>query len=222
METRMLDRAPPHPLPAVHRRPASLRWWLLAALLALPGCGDTQGLLPDWLAARAEAEAAPAGPSLRIAQGGRSATAILVHEQGERRIWRTRTGVVVATDGPRVVGTAGLPTWLVATRFDAPDPMADPLALRGAPADSRRVLDFSRADRDPATMRFGVALECRTVAIPEVEDGLTLMVQENCRGEGVSRVVNRFRVDATSGVALDSEQWVGPGMAPLRLVYPVR
>ncbi len=210
-------------LPAALRRPIA-RLAMLAALPLLAGCADGgNALWPDWATLGAQqAEPVPQGPTLRIAQGSRSATAILVQEQGERRIWRTRTGVVVATDGPRIVGTAGLPTWLVATRFDGPDPMATPLALRDTPLDSRRVLDFSRADRNPETMRFGVALECRAVATPEIEEGLTIIVEERCRGEGVSGVRNRFRIDATSGVALDSEQWVGPGIPPLRLVYPAR
>jgi len=162
---------------------------------------------------------APEGRALRLTLGGRSAYAALLQELGERRLWRTASGFVVATDGPRVVATSGQREVLAATRFDGPDPLLRPAALLGHAATARRLVDLMTADRDPAGMRFGVEIECR-LAAQQTEEEAVLLVEERCRGGGAGRFTNRFWVEAESGAVLRSEQWIGPGL-PLLVLEPV-
>lgn len=91
----------------------------------------------------------PDGRTLRFSIGSRSGTALPVQEIGERRLWRHRSGLVVATDGARVVATTGLTEVLAATRFDGPDPLSNPVALLDQPAEARRLVDLMRANREP-------------------------------------------------------------------------
>lgn len=195
-------------------------------LLALTGCGTNSPLAsfrpssePDRLAiAEAEsAEAEESGEVLRLALGRRRASAVLIQQQGTRRMWRSPGGVIVATDGPRVVGTAGLPQMVMATRFDGPDPLSDPRALLLRSAEARRLVDISGAARNPASMRFGIAFDCRLRAA-ETEDGY-ILVEERCRVPGFSPVVNRFWADRETGAVGYAEQWVGPGIGPLALDF---
>ena len=124
-----------------------MRAWPLL-LLPLCGCGDTplrsawadlSRRLPagDPISAEAAEGGSDTGPALRLRVGGRSAQAALVSEHGERRLWRAGAGVVVATDGGRVVATSGLREVLVATRFDGPDPLNSPAELLDRPAEAR-------------------------------------------------------------------------------------
>lgn len=215
---------------------AALRLLLLAAGLA--GCGDTAwralpeafGLgeedrtgrprptrqLPLGLDDPAE-ERAEGGPALWITLGRRSDRAGLLQALGERRLWRTDAGFVVATDGPRVVATSGLRQVLAATRFDGPDPLQQPAALiaQGS-APARRLVDLMTADRKPDGMRFGVEVECRLRALETEEEGVVL-IEERCRGGGQSGgFTNRFWLGADgTGPVLRSEQWIGPGLPPL-------
>lgn len=154
----------------------------------------------------------PSGPGLQLTLDGRNrGVAELLQEVGERRMWRTANGLVVATDGARVVATAGLPQVLAGTRMDGPDPLADPAALLERPASTRRLVDLMAASRDPASMRFGVPVECRISAraVPEQQ---ALLVEERCRAPGTLGFTNRFWVDAGSNAVYRSEQWVGPGL----------
>ncbi|RVT89637.1 hypothetical protein EOD42_24890 [Rhodovarius crocodyli] len=232
-----------------------MRPWLPVLLLlplSLPGCGGSSADplsegsgLSAWLPANpfrdifapnpladpwsGAAEDESDGPALRMTLGRRSAGARLVHQQGARQMWRTRSGVVVALDGARVVATSGLPTMLAATRFDGPDPLAEPLRLRRRAAETRRVIDLATASRDPAGMRFGITLQCRLVAstqlaeseaAPEAESPAEtgwLLVTERCRAQGLRQFTSRFWADPQTGEMLFSEQWIGPGLAPLRL-----
>jgi len=202
-----------------------MRVFTLLGLLALAGCGPESalslaaaGLNPFAIPALPDDGEEPDGPYLRLAQGRRESDARLIAQQGERRMWRTRGGVVVATDGVRVVATSGLPTMLAATRFDGPDPMADPAALLSRGADARRVVDLMTASRDPASMRFGIALDCRLASAPSAE-AETLIITETCRGEGLGLVRNRFWMDRESRSVHTSEQWIGPRTAPLRISH---
>jgi len=173
---------------------------------------------PDRLAiAEAESEEDGDGRQVRFALGSRTATAVLIQQQGERRMWRAPGGVVVATDGPRVVATAGLRQIVMATRFDGPDPLDDPRALLERSAEVRRLVDISGASRSPETMRFGIAFDCRLRA-DRTEEGMILVV-ERCRVPGFSPVTNRFWASAETGQVGFAEQWVGPGMGPLRLDF---
>lgn len=190
------------------------------ALLGLP-LADAIPPEPDRLAI-AEAESAdlpPGLPQLRLALGGRTATAVLVHQQGNRRLWRAPGGVVVATDGPRVVATSGLPVLVMATRFDGPDPLDAPLDLLGGSAEARRLVDLSGAGREPDSMRFGLAFDCRLRAARTEEAGV-LMVEERCRVDGQPPVVNSFWAEVGSGRVTHAEQWVGTGLPPMVLVFP--
>ncbi|WP_237216623.1 YjbF family lipoprotein, partial [Falsiroseomonas oryziterrae] len=119
-------------------------------------------------------------------------------------------GVAVATDGPRVVGTAGLGPVLMATRLDGPDPLADPRALLGREASARRTVDLGAAGGDPNAMRFGLVLDCRLAGRM---DGAWLLVEERCAVDGRS-VTNRFWADPATGAVRRSEQWAGDA-APL-------
>jgi hypothetical protein len=186
----------------------------LALLLVLLGCNDagnvdvtrvvTGGLLtdrmlglgqptePDRMAiAERESDEGDGTPFLRMALGRREATASLMQTQGQRRLWRAAGGVVVATDGARVVATSGLPQMVMATRFDGPDPLEDPKSLIGRSAEARRLVDIAGAARDPATIR-----------VP-----------------GFSPVLNRFWADERTNQIGFAQQWVGPGIGPLSLDF---
>ncbi|MBD0271164.1 MAG: YjbF family lipoprotein [Acetobacteraceae bacterium] len=198
------------------------------------GCGDTPfrsawtGLshrLPagDPIPAEAVAEglAETGGPALRLRVGGRTAQAALVSEQGERRLWRAGAGIVVSTDGGRVVATSGLREVLVATRFDGPDPLASPAELLDRPAEARRLVDLMRSDREPQGMRFGIPVRCRLRAAPLPEDAAVLLVEERCRagGAGGGAHTNRFWSEAATGTVLRGEQWVGPNLPPMTVEF---
>ena len=210
-----------------------MRWPILIALFSLSGCGTDGGLsaarlnplnlLPAGLfdAALPESDEEPDGPYVRLTQGRRGSDARLIAQQGDRRMWRTRGGVVVATEGARVIATAGLPTMVAATRFDGPDPIATPQTLASRGADARRVVDLMTASRDPAAMRFGIALNCR-LASAESAEPETLIITETCRAEGIGIIRNRFWMDRDTGTIQTSEQWIGPGARPLRIDHDLQ
>ena len=207
-----------------------MRWPGLLLLCALAACGPDSALsVPlaslnpmNMFGAAASVQPddveEPDGPYLRLAQGRRASDARLISQQGERRMWRTRGGVVVATDGVRVVATAGLPTMVAATRFDGPDPVAEPQSLVARSADARRVIDVMTASRDPGEMRFGIALNCRLSSAPSAEAD-TVIITETCRGEGMGVIRNRFWMDRDTSSIHTSEQWIGPRTAPLRISH---
>lgn len=206
---------------------------LLLSVLLLGACGNSTGAdvlrvmvwpipLPDSLFESSTAipeaawdtpgEAVQAEAALALTLGSRRGVATLVQEEGERRLWRTAGGVVVATDGPRIVATAGLREVVAATRFDGIDPLSRIGELRDTPVSGARVVDVMRSETDPGRMRFGLRLDCRVSAGPaEVED--TLLVRETCRG--AASFTNRFWADARSFAVFRSEQWVGEGLPPL-------
>jgi hypothetical protein len=204
-----------------------MRWPALLCLLLPVGCGPSGGsdILPavvtDALFGTGETEATwentPAEPSdgepaLRLGLGSRRATASLLQAEGDRRLWRTPGGVAVATDGARVVATAGLRQTLAATRFDGTDLLARLPELGEGQWRATRVVDLMRSATDPTRMRFGVRLDCRmTVAPTAAED--TLLVTETCRG-GAS-FTSRFWADAETYAVFRSEQWVGDDLPPL-------
>jgi hypothetical protein len=205
-----------------------MRVLALLSLLLLAACGNagsgdfTRTIFgdgePDRLAiAEAEAGEVEGPATLRIGLGRRTATAALIHAQGNRRLWRAPGGVVVSTDGARVVATSGLPTVIMTTRFEGPDPLADPRALLERSAETRRLVDLSGAGRDPASMRFGLAFDCRLRAVRSGEG--VLMVEERCRVPGLSPVTNLFWVDEASGQVIQTEQWVGTGLRPMVLDF---
>jgi len=204
-----------------------MRVSLLAILLLLTGCGANSpftrffpGAEPDRLSI-AEAESLDVEEEgveiIRLSLGRRRASATLIQQQGTRRMWRAPGGVVVATDGARVVGTSGLPQIVTGTRFDGTDPLSDPRALLARSAEARRLVDISGASRNPSTMRFGLSFDCRLRAA-DTQDGY-ILVEERCRVPGLSPVVNRFWADAQTGVVGYAEQWVGPGIGPLALDF---
>lgn len=170
------------------------------------------------IAEQESGEVDQAAPQIRLRLGRRTATAVLVQQQGSRRMWRAPGGVVVETDGARVVGTAGLPTIIMGTRFDGPDPLSAPAGLVDRAAEARRVVDLAGEGRDPASMRFGVAFDCTLRAAPAQEEGV-LFVEERCRAGGLSPVVNRFWAEEASGRVLTAEQWVGSGLPPMVISF---
>jgi hypothetical protein len=184
---------------------------------ALAACGDTpagealRSLAPGAAEPRAEAASpAPQGPGLMLLSP-RRVLLVLVSEAGDRRLWRGAGNVALATEGARVVATAGLARMVMATRFDGPDPLDDPRALVGQEARARRTVDLSGADREPGSMRFGVALDCTLRG--QAEAGW-ILVEERCRGGGLN-FTNRYWAEATSGTVRRSEQWAGDGIGPL-------
>jgi hypothetical protein len=209
----------PAPRPAARTLAAPWPVLILVAA-ALGGCGwfGTGGTPGLPAADTAPAAAPPPGQrALRITLGGRPAYATLLQEQRERRLWRTEGGFALATDGPRVVATSGLPQVLMATRLDGPDPLAAPKALLGREAPARRLVALATAARDPAGMRFGLEIVCRLSATPGEAPEL-LLVEEACRGpREVGSFTNRFTLRRGDGAVLRSEQWIGPGLPPLVL-----
>ncbi len=188
---------------------AEARRWL-----DMPGAGE------DRLAI-AEAESGEEDDgvtTLRLAVGRRQASAVLIQEQGERRLWRAPGGVVVQTDGARVTATAGLPQIVMATRFDGPDPLDDPKALVGRSVEARRLVDVAGASRAPETMRFGIGMDCRLRGF-RTEEEHQILVEETCRAPGMRRVSNQFWADERTNRVGFAEQWVGPGMQPLALDF---
>jgi len=196
-------------------------------LLLLAGCGVDSpfvtlftGTEPDRLTI-AEAESPDVEEEgveiIRLSLGRRTASATLIQQQGTRRMWRAPGGVVVATDGVRVVATSGLAQMVTGTRFDGPDPLGDPRALLARSAEARRLVDTSGASRQPATMRFGLSFDCRLRAA-DTQDGY-ILVEERCRVPGLLPVINRFWADAQTGVVGYAEQWIGPGLSPLALDF---
>lgn len=153
---------------------------------------------------RTEEAGMPAEPALSVRYGTRRVVAAMIEENGERRLWRSPDGLVVATDGARVVATAGVRPYLAGTRLDGADPLEDPTALLERPASLRRWVDLMQPDRSPDHMRFGLGLECRLRAARN-EEGL--LVEERCGG-GVS-FTNRYWAVPETGAIWRSEQWVG-------------
>lgn len=184
-----------------------------ALALLLAACGDTpvaealRGVLPT-----AEAPAAPAG-GLRLAGARQSHVFTLAQQTGNRRLWRAEGGIAIATEGPRIVATAGLGQMLTATRQEGPDPLDDVLALLGNPASTRRTVDLAGASREPATMRFGLVVECRLTASRQA-DGI--LVREACTSPA-GAFTNRFWADPETGAVLRSEQWVGNEVPPVTM-----
>ena len=150
------------------------------------------------------------GPALLVTYGSQRKLMTLIQGTGEQRMWRSDDGTVIATDGARVVATAGISTSLAATRFDSPEPLSDVTTLLDRPAAARRVVDLVPANRDTDRMRFGVSLECRLRAA-RVEEGL--YVEERCGGG--ARFLNRYWADPETGAVWRSEQWVGIDNRPL-------
>jgi hypothetical protein len=209
-----------------------MRWPLLLCLLLPTACGPflSDDILPPALMPtelteaifgtgepEAEWEDEPAElpqgePALSLSLGSRRGVAVLMQEEGDRRLWRTPGGVAVATDGARVVATAGLRQMLAATRFDGTDLLAQLPELGQGEFRATRVVDLMRSATNPTRMRFGVRLNCRmTVGPAEVAD--TLLVTETCRG-GAS-FTSRFWADARNYAVFRSEQWVGDDLPPL-------
>lgn len=208
---------------------------ILTLLWPLAACGNTTGAdvlraavwpiplpaslfapsdpLPEARWEAAETAAEPGETALALTLGSRRGLARLTQAEGERRMWRTPGGVVVATDGPRVVATAGLRQILAATRFDGgTDPLLRLAEIGDDTLRSARVIDVMRSASDPARMRFGLRLDCRLhAAPPPAED--TLLFIETCRG--AARFTNRFWADAGSHAVFRSEQWVGDDLPPL-------
>jgi hypothetical protein len=152
------------------------------------------------------------GPTLLVTYGSQRKVMTMIQGNGEQRMWRSPDGMVLATDGARVVATGGTATNIAATRFDSPDPLADVTTLEERPATARRVVDLVPASRDPDRMRFGLALECRMRAA-RVTEGL--YVEERCGGG--ARFVNRYWADAETGAVWRSEQWIGMDSRPVTI-----
>jgi hypothetical protein len=178
---------------------------LLAGLLA--GCAEW----PWEEAPRPAAQPAAVirGPAL-VVTAPRAAVLVPTQPDGPRRLWRGEGGVALATEGARIVAAAGFGGILMATRFDSPDPLANPRALLSAPAAARRQVDLSAENRDPASMRFGVVVECTLSARRE---GAAIAVEERCQAGGVE-FGNRFLL-AETGAPIRSEQWIGDAVPPL-------
>ena len=189
--------------------------WLIAALLLLSACGQPPAGEGLRLAARPApqiAEAEPPGPSLLL-EGPRRVVLVPVSGNGARQVWRGPGQVALATDGARVVGTAGLGQMVMATRLDDPDPLEDARALVGRDARARRTIDLAGADRDPASMRFGLMVEC---ALRGRAEAGWIVVEERCGGD-VAAFTNRFWADPATGIVWRSEQWAGDAVPMLRL-----
>ncbi len=166
----------------------------------LAGCGQ----LPALPFGGAPAPVPVEGPAL-ILTSPRAVAMVPVQQAGPRSLWRGDGHVALATEGARIVATAGFGQMLMATRFDTPDPLENPAALLGAEAQARRSVDLQGAARDAASMRFGVALQC---VLRATQGGAWLEVEETCRGEGLA-FSNRFWANPATGLVRRSQQWAG-------------
>jgi hypothetical protein len=205
------------PLAACNVNPPNLRGTWREAQENLPGIAEAQTLLTGAGFDRRAEPPEPDGAALRLWLGSRRAHALLVQATGERRLWRTPGGFAVATDGARVVATAGLAQALTASHPEGADPLADPKALLARSRSLRRQVDIGTADREPGGMRFGLLLDCRLRARAVPEDAATLLVEERCSSPQLADFTNRFWADAETGAVLRSEQWIGPNLPALRL-----
>ncbi len=202
--------------PHVRRRPfarSARHAGCLVVVLLLAACGET----PAGQALRGAAPAAPVavtvqGPALVMTAPRQ---AVLRPVAGMAGLWRSEDGVAVQLEHGRAVATAGLGPLLMATRFEDRDPLADPRALVGREVTARRSVDLSGPDRDPAGMRFGVALACTLRGT--AEDGW-VRVEERCTGAGLA-FTNHYRA-APDGRIVESEQWVGESVTKLTLRVP--
>ena len=188
---------------------------LIAALLLLSACGQTPAGEGLRLAAATPPQVVapePPGPSLLL-EGPRRVVLVPVSGNGARQVWRGPGQVALATDGARVVGTAGLAQMVMATRLNDPDPLEDARALVGRDARARRTIDLAGADRDPASMRFGLVVEC---ALRGRAEAGWILVEERCAGD-VAAFTNRFWADPATGIVWRSEQWAGDAVPMLRL-----
>lgn len=188
---------------------------LLALAAPLAACGDTpagqalRGVAPGTVA---PAPVPVEGPALLLLTP-RRATLLPVGEGGTRRLWRGEANLALATEGARVVATAGLAQMLMSTRFEGADPLEDPRALLGRQAVARRTVDLSGADRDPRGMRFGLRLDC---TLRGQAEGGWIVVDERCVGERVA-FTNRFWAVPETGAVMQSTQWVGEGIGMLTI-----
>ena len=188
---------------------------LIAALLLLSACGPTPA--GDVLRPAGAPAAEPVlgqGPSLLLT-APRQASLAPIGAAGARQLWRGAGNIAMQTDGARVVATAGLAQSVMATRLDGPDPLEDPRALVGREATARRTVDLAGADRDPASMRFGLTLEC---VLRGRAEGGWILVEERCGGD-VAAFTNRFWAEPATGLVRRSEQWAGDAIAPLALQW---
>lgn len=192
---------------------------LIAALVLLAGCGDT----PAGQALRhmapalgmAEAPMPPVeGPAL-VLLSPRRVVLVPAGGAGPRRLWRGEGNIAIATEGGRVVATAGLGPVLVASRAEGPDPLDDARALVGRQAAARRTVDLAGADRDPSGMRFGVVLDC---VLAGREEGEFAVVEERCVGDRIG-FTNRFWVRRDTGAVAQAEQWAGDGLGLLQMRF---
>jgi hypothetical protein len=198
-----------------------MRLLLLALLVLLTGCGSS-----PWADLTRELNASnpsgdirePDGPALRLALNGRATYARLLQESGNRKLWRSASGLVVATEGGRVVATSGAGEILVTTRFDGADPLTDPNALLDEVTPAHRSIDLMGPNRTPESMRFGVSVECRMVASRSTDPAF-LLVEEQCRAPSEGQFTNRFWVEAESGAVVRAEQWIGPGVGMLGVEF---
>jgi hypothetical protein len=200
---------------------------LLALALALPGGCATPPLAEGQVPAAETAAAAPvieiaaplpgAPPGLSVGIGQASPRrAVLLQDQGRRRLWRAGEGMALMTDGPRVVATAGLAEVLIGTRVVGADPLLAPEALLAGEAETLRLVDLGTAAGGPEGMRFGLAITCRLRAMAPEASPAVIEVEEYCRGpRGIGAFANRFTLRRGDGAALRTEQWIGPGLPPL-------
>jgi len=188
---------------------------LLRASIALPPIQDglpPREFAPPRGALDEEEVAVTAAPTLLVTYGSQRKVLTMIQANGEQRMWRSADGTVLATDGARVVATAGVETALAATRFDSPDPLDDLVAVAERPATARRLVDLMPSGRNVARMRFGVALDCRMRAA-RVPEGL--YAEESCGGG--ARFLNRYWADGETGAVWRSEQWVGMDGRPMTI-----
>ena len=186
-------------------------------LLGLANCGDTPAAdaLRLMVMPPPPAPIAVQGPALLVGEGTRTIVLTPLQQTGNRTLWRGEGNVALATDGARIVGSAGFGQMLSAVRTEGIDPMENPRALAGRQASTRRIVDLQGAERDAGSMRFGVALDC---IVQGGTPGPVLLVQERCTGGGLS-FTNRFWIDTETGQPLRSEQWAGDALPLLRLEW---
>lgn len=197
---------------------------LVFVVAALPGCSlprvvsEPLDALSSWVL-EAPARRPDGVDTLQVALGPlrRPTYAILLQAHGNRKLWRTEDGVALATDGPRVVGTSGLPEILVSARNEGVDPLNDLEGAMSGGLRARRLVDLATASRDPRDMHFGLRIDCRISATPgDDPEQQLLLVREACSGPSpIGSFRNYFLVRRHDGAVLRSQQWIGPNLPRL-------
>lgn len=212
---------------------AGFRLLVLGALLLLSGCSGTYRSYVDMvqvaLAAKPDVnltfKAIQEAPNdflyVRSGEQPQAALGLMYIEQNQYK-WISATKELLVTERGRIVRTSGLPNDLLYLSNRQADPLKAP---RQAGAIWFRSADWAAGEYG-YSIRSGFQAESghyltffqQQIAVTKVTEILNYETPSSfMRFDG--RWQNTFWLDATTGVVLQSEQQLAPGMAPLQLIF---